>query len=134
MYDVRVKNPLTLANYKSTVTLEPGVNNVNLGTLLAGDSSNDNVVDVLDFSYLRASFGTRANQADFNGDGVVDVLDFSLLAGPFWPERRYPHQLALLVHESSRCSYTPVRLFFCLCSPGSPHCDMASNPRQRLVF
>ena len=80
VYDVRVKNPLTLANYKSTVTLVAGVNHVNLGTLLAGDSSNDNVVDVLDFSLLRASFAHQRQSGRFNGDGVVDVLDFCYCA------------------------------------------------------
>ena len=83
IYDVRVKNPITLANYKSTVRLLPGVNRVALGTLLAGDSSDDNVVDVLDFSLLRARFGTNASEADYNGDGVVDVYDFSLLRAHF---------------------------------------------------
>ena len=83
IYDVRVKNPITLANYKSTVRLVPGVNRVALGTLPAGDSSDDNVVDVLDFSLLRARFGTDAREADYNGDGVVDVYDFSLLRAHF---------------------------------------------------
>ena len=83
IYNVRVKNPITLANYKSTVRLLPGVNRVALGTLLAGDSSDDNVVDVLDFSLLRAQFGTDSHEADYNGDGVVDVYDFSLLRAHF---------------------------------------------------
>ena len=82
-YGIRVKHRLTLANYKSEITLLPNANRVELGTLLAGDSSNDNMVDVVDFSLLRANFGSASNLADYNGDGAVDVIDFSLLRTHF---------------------------------------------------
>lgn len=83
LYDVRIKNPLTLANRKRSVELEDGLNQIDFGTLLSGDCSDDNVVDVLDFSLLRAAFGTEEAAADFNEDGVVDVYDFSLLRTHF---------------------------------------------------
>ncbi len=59
--------------------LHPLLHFLNEGTLLAGDSSDDNVVDVLDFSLLRARFGTNSQDADYNGDGVVDGGDIVYL-------------------------------------------------------
>jgi Bacterial protein of unknown function (DUF922)/Dockerin type I domain len=58
-------------------------------TLLAGDINNDNVVDDADYQLLRAAFGSRpgdANwnpQADLNCDGVVDQADLQLLQSNF---------------------------------------------------
>ena len=60
-----------------------------------GDVNNDDVVDLLDFSVLRTTFGRCAGdtgydgRADLNGDGCIDLLDFSLLRtsfGQFGPQ------------------------------------------------
>ncbi len=83
VYDIRVKNLHTLANIKHTVQLVAGLNRIGLGTLLEGDASDDNVIDILDFSFLRTSFGTNSVRSDFNQDGIVDVVDFSLLRAHF---------------------------------------------------
>lgn len=52
----------------------------------------DNLIDILDVSYLGANFGTAEATADVNGDGVVNILDLTVAAanfgmtGPtFWP-------------------------------------------------
>lgn len=82
-YDVRVKNGHTLANVKRAVQVLPGLNMISLGTLLEGDASDDNMIDILDFSLLRALFGSDSSRADFNQDGVVDVVDFSLFRAHF---------------------------------------------------
>jgi len=60
-----------------------------LGLQPAGDANNDNVVDVADFSLLRATFGKTCGdpdydgRTDFTGDCLVDVADFSPLRGNF---------------------------------------------------
>ena len=82
VYDIRIKNLHTLANIKCVQVL-PGINTISMGTLIEGDASDDNVIDVLDFSLLRASFGGASSRADFNQDGIVDVMDFSLLRAHF---------------------------------------------------
>jgi hypothetical protein len=52
----------------------------------------DNVIDILDVSYIGANFGIAETTADVNGDGVVNILDLTVAAanfgmtGPtFWP-------------------------------------------------
>jgi hypothetical protein len=52
----------------------------------------DNLIDILDVSYLGANFGTTEATADVNGDSVVNILDLTVAAanfnmtGPtFWP-------------------------------------------------
>ena len=51
--------------------------------------NNDNLVDITDFSLLRATFGKGCGdpgydgRADFTGDCLVDITDFSLLRGNF---------------------------------------------------
>jgi serine protease AprX len=87
-YNWRVKNSHTLAN-SGGATLASGTTDVEMGTLLEGDASGDNCVDVLDFNALTAAFGSTSGSpnynpnADFEGNGVVDVLDFNLLKGNF---------------------------------------------------
>ncbi len=89
-YDVAVRNWHTLWSRVSNVTLLPGLNVVNLGTLKEGDATQDNTVDVTDFARLKASFFKSRgepgydNLADFNEDGTVDVTDFALLRSSFW--------------------------------------------------
>lgn len=51
-----------------------------------GDVNGDGVVNCADLAIVKASFGTKAGQpefdprADLNGDGVVNVLDLSIVA------------------------------------------------------
>ncbi len=83
-YDIRVKNDHTLRNLRSGVTLLPGTNTVDFGTLLEGDANDDNYVNINDFSVLAAGFSPAYDaRADFNEDGVVNINDFSLLAASF---------------------------------------------------
>ncbi|MBT3604540.1 MAG: hypothetical protein HN521_15900 [Candidatus Latescibacteria bacterium] len=58
--------------------------------LRAGDSNNDNRVDLADFGLLASHFGASgfgtespAWGADFNGDGVINLADFALLQSNF---------------------------------------------------
>ena len=69
-----------------------------LGTtlLFGGDVApqpdGDNMIDILDVSYLGSNFGTSEATADVTGDGVVNILDLTVasanfgMTGPtFWP-------------------------------------------------
>ena len=84
-YDVRIKGSHTLANIKRNITLQPGLNTIDFGTLLEGDANDDNAVTILDYSILRTTYGTVRGQpgyderADFNQDGGITILDYSLL-------------------------------------------------------
>jgi hypothetical protein len=84
-YDIRVKGFTELKNELSNVVVAaPGPVNVNLGTLIEGDTNNDNVVDEQDISTLIANFDSlSARNCDFNSDGVADEQDISILISKF---------------------------------------------------
>jgi hypothetical protein len=60
-----------------------------MGQQRAGDVDNSNLVDVTDFSLLRATFGKALGdpaydgRAEFTGDNLVDISDFSLQRANF---------------------------------------------------
>ena len=58
---------------------------VALGTIfmLAGDTSGDGQVNILDLAYIAQQYGSNDTLADLNGDGGVDILDIVLAAGNF---------------------------------------------------
>jgi poly(3-hydroxybutyrate) depolymerase len=83
-YDIGVKNSHTLRALMGGVTLVAGTNAIDFGTLLEGDATNDNYVNINDFSLLTAGFHPGYDpRADFNEDGTVNINDFSLLARNF---------------------------------------------------
>jgi hypothetical protein len=83
VYDITVKSPHSLANRREDVYVGIGVTSVYMGTLLEGDTNDDNQIDILDFSLFRTLFASSDSRADFNGDGYVDIVDFSLLRANF---------------------------------------------------
>ena len=89
IYNWWVKGPQYLANSGSLNWTGGGTTQVEMGLMRVGDANNDNVVDISDFSILRATFGRSCGdagfdpRADFNGDCTVDVSDFSLLRSNF---------------------------------------------------
>src|SRR5438876_3866181 len=78
-YNYRAKGPTHLAK-AGTVTLTGApTTQLEIGTLTLGDANNDNVVDGIDFSILKACFGRSdplCARADFNNDGIVNSTDF----------------------------------------------------------
>jgi hypothetical protein len=60
-----------------------------MGVQRVGDVNNDNLVDIVDFTLLRASFGLVCGdrgydgRAEFTGDCLVDIVDFTLLRSNF---------------------------------------------------
>jgi hypothetical protein len=87
-YQWRVKGPKFLANIGS-VTLTGNAVTVEMGTLIAGDANNDNIINVADFTVVKSTFGKGVGQpgyddrADFTGDSIVNVADFGLLKANF---------------------------------------------------
>jgi len=93
-YDARVKARNTLGSRASRVTIPAsdselfgsGALAVEWDSLRYGDVDHNHIVDDADVEALKASFGRRPgesnfnSQADFNSDQVVDGQDFSLLA------------------------------------------------------
>jgi hypothetical protein len=86
-YDVEVKHAQSLSRRAGGMIFAAGVvTSRDFGTLGTGDVNNDNVVTILDFSLLSASFGLMLGQAgfdaraDLNANETVDIGDFSLLS------------------------------------------------------
>ncbi|MBK8023154.1 MAG: hypothetical protein IPK19_17445 [Chloroflexi bacterium] len=72
------------------ILLTAGDNTVNAGTRRVATPTQDNVVNISDFSMLAAAFRVLTSdgpgfdaRADFNADGVISISDFSLLASSF---------------------------------------------------
>ncbi|MEM7798449.1 MAG: hypothetical protein AAF633_04590, partial [Chloroflexota bacterium] len=84
--EVKLSNSLQKA---LNMTIVSGSNSQDFGTLLAGDSNNNNTVEISDFSILASSFNKSSGDvgyvdgADFTGDNIVNLGDFSLLANNF---------------------------------------------------
>jgi hypothetical protein len=88
-YNWRVKGTKHLANGGTLSLAGAPQTNQEMGLMRAGDCTNDNVVNAVDFNILRASFGKGVgdpgydDRANFNGDSVVNATDFNLLRGNF---------------------------------------------------
>jgi hypothetical protein len=78
--------------------------NVEMGMMRAGDCNNDNVVSVLDFNILKATFGKTQGdpgydaRADFTGDNTVNISDFKLQKGNFGQGEAQPS-----CHRNAKC-------------------------------
>jgi hypothetical protein len=89
VYTWWVKGPQYLAT-SGTVSLTGAPSTPQeMGLQRVGDANNDNLVDITDFSLLRATFGKGCGdagydgRAEFTGDCLVDITDFSLLRSNF---------------------------------------------------
>jgi hypothetical protein len=89
VYTWWVKGPAYLATSGPVMLSGAPSTQVEMGQQRAGDVNNDNLVDITDFSLLRATFGkicgdgSYDGRADFTGDCLVDITDFTLLRGNF---------------------------------------------------
>lgn len=52
---------------------------VGAARLLGGDLNGDNVIQMLDYAFLKSKWYTSNPIADVNGDGTVQMLDYSIL-------------------------------------------------------
>ncbi|MFL5732266.1 MAG: hypothetical protein ACJ78Q_03615, partial [Chloroflexia bacterium] len=85
----RAKGPKFLANSGViTLTGDPETD-MDVGGMRAGDANGDDLVALIDFNIIKASFGKSQGQpgyddrADFTADHVVFVSDFVLLKGNY---------------------------------------------------
>ena len=84
-FDVTLKGLHTLRNRFNGVQIAAGVTDINMGTLLEGDASNDNVVNASDLSIYAMAAGKHAGdagwdtRADFDNNGAVNDADLALL-------------------------------------------------------
>jgi hypothetical protein len=87
-YDVQVKAAHALSVLRRHVTF-PLTGPVDFCTAREGDADENEVVSILDFSILAATFNQLKGQpgfdgrADFDHNGMVTILDFSSLAASF---------------------------------------------------
>jgi hypothetical protein len=104
------------------VTVDAASVTAALPPLRTGDVSDNNVINISDFSLLAASFGLASGapgfdpRADLNGDGVVNLTDYTLLAGNFGtagaPDPSAPQGFAAVeaaadARETARLRVTP---------------------------
>jgi hypothetical protein len=88
-YNWRVKDPKYLASAGSVVLAGAAQTNAEMGLVKAGDANNDNLVTILDFNILKATFGKGNgdpgydDRSDFDGNLLVNVQDFNLLKQNF---------------------------------------------------
>jgi len=88
-YGWRVKGPKYLANCGIVTLNSSGVTPAEMGLMRVGDANNDNVINALDSTILKSTFGKSIgypgydDRADFNDDQVVNTADFTLLKSNF---------------------------------------------------
>ena len=88
-YNYQAKGLRSLARGGQVTLAGDPVTSVEMGTMRAGDGTNDNVVDARDFSTLKADWGGQCGfcgqnlRSDFNKTDNVDATDFSLMKGNF---------------------------------------------------
>ncbi len=88
-YDIFLKPNGYLIKGFWGVELVDGINDQAFGSFIAGDVSNDNVVSIVDVSFVNASFGSIEGDpsfntlCDFNCDASVNIIDVSILNGTF---------------------------------------------------
>ena len=80
-----MKNAHTLKRVLADQVLVLGANALNFGTLLEGDATNNNVINLSDLGLLISSYNkvvgdpNYAPNADLNKNGVVNLSDLGLL-------------------------------------------------------
>ncbi len=89
-YHVAVKNIRSLRVMVPNKVILSGSNpTLAMGLLREGDTNNDNIVNLTDFSLLSATYGKCSgaagydDRADFNRDTCVTISDFSLLSSNY---------------------------------------------------
>lgn len=74
-----------------------------------GDSNGDGLVDLQDFAYLKAAFGSGDVFADFDNNGVVDLEDFTILKENFGTSVAVPEPTALALLSAIGCCLVASR-------------------------
>jgi len=89
LYDLQLKEDRALSALQTGVVVVTGTTTVDFNEQRVGDANGDDVVNILDFALLKASFSKTTGQAgfdpraDFNGNRIVNATDFVLLKTNF---------------------------------------------------
>ncbi len=85
-FDLTAKSSNTLRAKQANIIVIEDETTPNIDfSLLGGDADNNNVVSGMDFAILRAAYGTKPGDSnwdartDFNGNAQIDGIDFSIL-------------------------------------------------------
>lgn len=86
IYNLSAKAPIFLSQNQVLIEVAENQTTSNINfNLLGGDCDNNNVVSMMDFTILRAAYGSKVGdpkwdaRADFNGNNQIDMMDFSIL-------------------------------------------------------
>jgi hypothetical protein len=85
-YHIKVRDQHSLWNVRHSFPVHTGINTVNLGLIVDGDSDLNGVINQSDFGILAAAYGTSwpnpgyDARADHNNSWQIDIYDFSILA------------------------------------------------------
>ncbi len=85
-YDITAISAHTLMNARRSVVISVPNTSVDMGTLLEGDSNNDNIVNFADYAIMSGSWLMSKGQAgydamgDFDRNEIINLYDLSLLA------------------------------------------------------
>ena len=90
-YNLGIKSAKNLRVTYTNVSVTASGATIPATTLLGGDATNDNIIDIGDFGVLVNAYGgDRAiagsgydAKADFNDDGIVDIGDFGILVNNY---------------------------------------------------
>jgi len=52
-------------------------------TLLGGDVTGDNIIDIFDLAFIASRYDTSDLTADINADGIIDIFDLAMTASNF---------------------------------------------------
>jgi hypothetical protein len=52
-------------------------------TLVGGDVTQDNVIDIFDLTFIAAHYRSTDPTADLNADGWVDIYDLAITSGNY---------------------------------------------------
>jgi len=66
-----------------TFTLTGVTQQLEMGTQLGGDVTDDNLVSIADFNIVRSNFSTTDPRSDLNNDDIVNIGDFNILRANF---------------------------------------------------
>ena len=116
VYTWWVKGPQYLASSGPVSLSGAPVTQQEMDQQRAGDVDNSNLVDITDFTLLRATFGKACGdpgydgRADFTGDCLVDITDFTLQRSNFGQGGPPPTNPGAALVVAARYSFCPARL------------------------